>query len=82
RAAEDAAYAAYGDAEETRTAVERELAVTRESWTAARLEARTGPDDDPAAADPTVEELTSEVRELDGLHAEAHALAGQAHAAR
>ncbi|MEV7675390.1 SMC family ATPase [Streptomyces sp. NPDC088752] len=82
RAAEDAAYAAYGDAEETRTAVERELAVTRESWTAARLEARTGPDDDPAAADPTVEELASEVRELDGLHAEAHALAGQAHAAR
>ncbi|MZE52130.1 SMC family ATPase, partial [Streptomyces sp. SID5770] len=82
RAAEDAAYTAYTDAEEARTAVECELAVTRESWTAARAEARTGPDDDPAAADPTVEELAGEVEELTRLHADAHALAGQAHAAR
>ncbi|MFJ3783296.1 AAA family ATPase [Streptomyces sp. NPDC090093] len=82
RAAEDAAYTAYTDAEEARTAVERELAVTRESWTAARAEARTGPDDDPAAADPTVEELAGQVEELTRLHADAHALAGQAHAAR
>ncbi|MFJ4868119.1 AAA family ATPase [Streptomyces sp. NPDC088757] len=90
RAAEEAAYAAYTAAEEARTAVERELAVTRESWTAARAEVRTGPDGDPAAADPTddptadpaVEELAAEVQELARLHAEAHALAGQAHAAR
>ncbi|MFF5638026.1 AAA family ATPase [Streptomyces sp. NPDC012825] len=82
RATEEAAYAAYTAAEETRTAVERELAVTRESWTAARAEARTGADADPAAADPTVEELAAEVEELARLHAEAHALAGQAHAAR
>ncbi|MFC8172765.1 AAA family ATPase [Streptomyces sp. NPDC057325] len=82
RAAEDAAYAAYADAEEARTAVERELAVTRESWTAARAEVRTGQADDTADADPTVEELAREVDELAELHAEAHALAGQAHAAR
>ncbi|MFE5732103.1 AAA family ATPase [Streptomyces sp. NPDC056528] len=94
RATEEAAYAAYTAAEETRTAVERELAVTRESWTAARAEVRTGTDAGPAAgdpvtdpaadpiADPTVEELAAEVEELARLHAEAHALAGQAHAAR
>ncbi|WP_411070520.1 AAA family ATPase [Streptomyces sp. cmx-4-25] len=90
RATEETAYAAYTAAEETRTAVERELAVTRESWTAARAEVGTGADADPAAADlttdpaadPTVEELASEVEELARLHAEAHALAGQAHAAR
>ncbi|KOX26383.1 exonuclease [Streptomyces sp. NRRL F-6491] len=86
RATEEAAYTAYTDAEEARTAAERELAVTRESWTAARAEVRTGPDDDTAAedpsGDPTVEELAREVEESARLHAEAHALAGQAHAAR
>ncbi|MGA4946070.1 AAA family ATPase [Streptomyces cinereoruber] len=98
RATEEAAYAAYTAAEETRTAAERELAVTRESWAAARAEARPAPDGDPAAAgpavgpvagptaahavDPAVEELAGEVEELTRLHAEAHALAGQAHTAR
>ncbi|MFF4170670.1 AAA family ATPase [Streptomyces sp. NPDC001744] len=82
RATEEAAYAAHTAAEEARASAERELAVTRESWAAARAEARTGPDGDTAAADPTAEELAGEVEELTRLHAEAHALAGQAHAAR
>ncbi|MFE5483141.1 AAA family ATPase [Streptomyces sp. NPDC056527] len=43
RTAEDAAYAAFTGAEETRTTAERELAVTRESWSAARAEVLTGP---------------------------------------
>ncbi|MFD9035139.1 AAA family ATPase [Streptomyces sp. NPDC059567] len=43
RTAEDAAYAAFTRAEETRTATERELAVTRESWSAARAEVLAGP---------------------------------------
>ncbi|MFB7607729.1 AAA family ATPase [Streptomyces gardneri] len=38
RATEDAAYAAYTRADESRTAAERELAVTREAWSAARAE--------------------------------------------
>ncbi|MEU9860303.1 SMC family ATPase [Streptomyces sp. NPDC047971] len=41
RATEDAAYAAFTRAEETRTTVERELAVTREAWSAARAEVLT-----------------------------------------
>ncbi|MFI9122877.1 AAA family ATPase [Streptomyces bikiniensis] len=102
RATEEAAYEAYTAAEETRTAAERELAVTRGSWAAARAEARPAPDGAPAtpdratdqavdhtvghtvdsAADPAVEELAREVEELTRLHAEAHALAGQAHTAR
>ncbi|MEU2235628.1 SMC family ATPase [Streptomyces vietnamensis] len=79
RATEDAAYAAYTRAEETRTAAERDLAVTRESWSAARTEVLAG-----AAADeePTVAELAAEVDGLARLHAEAHALAGQTHSAR
>ncbi|MGW8761387.1 AAA family ATPase [Streptomyces sp. NPDC055815] len=76
RATEDAAYAAYTRAEEHRTAAERELAVTRESWSAARTEALAGPEE------PTVVELSAEVEELARLHAEAHALAGQTHSAR
>ncbi|MFJ8659434.1 AAA family ATPase [Streptomyces sp. NPDC093795] len=81
RATEDAAYAAYTGAEETRTAAERDLAVTRESWSTARTEALAGaaPSD---ATDPTVRELAHEVEELTLLHAEAHALAGQSHSAR
>ncbi|MFB7369940.1 AAA family ATPase [Streptomyces sp. NPDC056222] len=43
RTAEDAAYAAFTRAEETRTTAERELAVTRESWSAARAEVLAGP---------------------------------------
>ncbi|MFC8762743.1 AAA family ATPase [Streptomyces sp. NPDC057193] len=42
RATEEAAYADYTRAEETRTAAERELAVTRESWSTARTEALAG----------------------------------------
>ncbi|MFE2015503.1 AAA family ATPase [Streptomyces sp. NPDC059491] len=38
RATEDAAYAAYTAAEETRTAAEREVAGAREAWSAARAE--------------------------------------------
>ncbi|MFG2901877.1 AAA family ATPase [Streptomyces zaomyceticus] len=83
RAAEDAAYAAYAHAEETRTAAERALAVTQESWSAARAEVRAGGTADAAAeADPSVGELALRVEELSALHAEAHALAGQTHTAR
>ncbi|ALO06869.1 Exonuclease SbcC [Streptomyces venezuelae] len=93
RATEDAAYAAYTRADESRTAAERELAVTREAWSAARAEvlsAASGPvasdlSDTPepaAGVDPTVDELTREVEELTRLHGEAHALAGQTHSAR
>ncbi|MFI8769063.1 AAA family ATPase [Streptomyces sp. NPDC053792] len=82
RATEDAAYAAYARAEETRTAAERELAVTRESWSAARTEVLTGSGTEESDAEPTVLELAAEVEELAGLHAEAHALAGQTHSAR
>ncbi|WP_329123253.1 SMC family ATPase [Streptomyces sp. NBC_01353] len=42
RTAEDAAYAAFTRAEETRTTAERELAVTRESWSASRAEVLAG----------------------------------------
>ncbi|MGW5778064.1 AAA family ATPase [Streptomyces sp. NPDC003863] len=78
RATEDAAYAAYTRAEETRTGAERELAVTRESWSAARTEVQAGPE----SPEPTVAELADEADELARLHAEAHALAGQTHGAR
>ncbi|MFF0474619.1 AAA family ATPase [Streptomyces sp. NPDC004284] len=78
RATEDAAYAAYTRAEETRTAAERDLAVTREAWSAARTEVRAGAD----SPEPTVTELAGEADELARLHAEAHALAGQTHSAR
>ncbi|MFD3333478.1 SbcC/MukB-like Walker B domain-containing protein, partial [Streptomyces sp. NPDC058700] len=81
RATEEAAYAAYTRAEETRTAVERELAVLRESWSTARTEALAGATPS-AVADPSVRELAGEVEELTRLHAEAHALAGQSHGAR
>ncbi|MGW6392649.1 AAA family ATPase, partial [Streptomyces sp. NPDC055103] len=106
RATEDAAYAAYTRADASRTAAERDLAVTREAWTAARAEvlpaadasgatatatttamAATTPTTTPAPAgdparDPAVDELDREVEELTRLHAQAHALAGQTHAAR
>ncbi|WP_418955818.1 AAA family ATPase [Streptomyces tritici] len=42
RATEDAAYAAYSRAEQSHTEAERELAVTRESWTTARAEVLAG----------------------------------------
>ncbi|MGA5197977.1 AAA family ATPase [Streptomyces exfoliatus] len=82
RATEDAAYAAYTRAEETRTAAERELAVTRESWSTARAEVRAGTAAEGPTDEPSVLELTHEVAELTRLHAEAHALAGQTHGAR
>ncbi|MER7537952.1 SMC family ATPase [Streptomyces sp. NPDC097704] len=78
RATEDAAYAAYTRAEETRTGAERELAVTRESWSAARTEVQDGPE----SPEPTVAELADAADELSRMHAEAHALAGQTHSAR
>ncbi|MFC9794956.1 AAA family ATPase [Streptomyces sp. NPDC127584] len=80
RATEEAAYAAYTGAEETRTAAERALAVTRESWSTARAEVQAGAPD--GAPEPTAGELADEVTELAALHAEAHALAGQTHSAR
>ncbi|MET9433112.1 AAA family ATPase [Streptomyces sp. NPDC006551] len=43
RTTEDAAYAAFTHAEETRTAAERDLAVTREAWASARAEVLTSP---------------------------------------
>ncbi|MEU3427616.1 SMC family ATPase [Streptomyces gardneri] len=93
RATEDAAYAAYTRADESRTAAERELAVAREAWSAARAEVLSAVSgsvaSDPAdlpepasGADPTVDELTREVEELTRLYGEAHALAGQTHGAR
>ncbi|MGW0118628.1 AAA family ATPase [Streptomyces sp. NPDC003327] len=91
RATEEAAYAAYTRAEETRTTAERDLAVTRESWSAARTDVLPDPaagggpvTDGPEGAgpEPTVEELAREVEELTRQHAEAHALAAQTHSAR
>ncbi|MFD8974023.1 AAA family ATPase [Streptomyces sp. NPDC059593] len=90
RAAEDAAYAAYTRADESRTAVERDLAVTRKAWSTARADVLSAADgSDPAdgsastlVSDPTVDELAREVEELTRLHGEAHALAGQTHHAR
>ncbi|MFJ5832049.1 AAA family ATPase [Streptomyces sp. NPDC093089] len=95
RATEDAAYAAYTEAEETRTTAERDLAGTREAWSAARAEVLAGPDGTPAPLtgavspstpdgvdEPSVGELAREVEELTRLHAEAHALAGRIHGAR
>ncbi|WP_406859538.1 SMC family ATPase [Streptomyces sp. HUAS MG47] len=111
RAAEDAAYATYTRAEQAHAAAERDLAVTKESWTTARAEVLAGhvPTEAgtaratsasstdtgagpatasaPAAApsalsDPAVVELADEVERLEREHADAHALAGQAHAAR
>ncbi|WP_329624670.1 SMC family ATPase [Streptomyces sp. NBC_01255] len=91
RATEDAAYAAYTRADEARTAVERELAVTREAWSAARAEVLPAADGSgptaataaaATAADPTVDELARDVEELTRLHGAAHALAGQTHGAR
>ncbi|WP_411110369.1 AAA family ATPase [Streptomyces sp. c-19] len=82
RATEEAAYAAYTRAEETRTAAERELAVTRESWSTARAEVRAGTAAEGPTDEPSVPALTHEVAELTRLHAEAHALAGQNHSAR
>ncbi|MFI0926668.1 AAA family ATPase [Streptomyces sp. NPDC021012] len=78
RATEDAAYASYTRAEETRTAADRDLAVTREAWSAAREEVQAGP----GSPEPTVAELADEADGLARLHAEAHALAGQTHSAR
>ncbi|MFF7779904.1 AAA family ATPase [Streptomyces tanashiensis] len=82
RATEDAAYAAYTRAEETRTAAERELAVTRESWSAARAEALAGSEGAAPGTEPASLELAAEAEELTRLHAEAHRLAGQTHSAR
>ncbi|MFD6348760.1 AAA family ATPase [Streptomyces roseolus] len=82
RAAEEAAYARYTEADERGRAAERALAGTREALAAARDEVRSlgapGPSDDR----PTVAELADSNAELTARHAEAHALAGRTHAAR
>ncbi|MEV5972807.1 SMC family ATPase [Streptomyces sp. NPDC051921] len=87
RTAEDAAYAAYTRADESRTAAETSVAATTEAWEAARQEtlARRETDGSGPGADPdgpTVGELARVVDELAREHAEAHALAAQTHAAR
>ncbi|WP_345284777.1 SbcC/MukB-like Walker B domain-containing protein, partial [Streptomyces gulbargensis] len=85
RATEEAAYAAYTRAEENRTAAERDLAVTRESWSAARTEVLSpapAADGHTPAAEPTVAELADVVAGLEREHAEAHALAARTHTAR
>ncbi|MEV7277787.1 SMC family ATPase [Streptomyces sp. NPDC093111] len=84
RAAEDAAYAAYTRADETRTAAETAVAATTEAREAAAREALapdTGPTADPGAG-PSVAELAHQVEALTREHAEAHALAARTHAAR
>ncbi|MEU7018011.1 SMC family ATPase [Streptomyces sp. NPDC046385] len=92
RAAEDAAYAVYTRADETRTTAETAVAATAEAREAAAREAlapdtgpATGQDTDPAAgqeAGPSVAELAQQVEALTREHAQAHALAAQTHAAR
>lgn len=57
RSTEDTAYAAFTAAEQSHTTAERDLAVTRESWTAARAEALTG--HGPTAAAKTIPAQTT-----------------------
>ncbi|MFG2334444.1 AAA family ATPase [Streptomyces sp. NPDC048604] len=78
RATEDAAYTVYTQAEQAHATAERDLAVTEESWRTAAAEVGTTS----AGTEPTVGELTAEVRLLEADHAEARALAAGAHAAR
>ncbi|MFI8824946.1 AAA family ATPase [Streptomyces sp. NPDC053431] len=92
RAAEDAAYAAYTRADETRTAAETAVAATAEAWETARQETTAGRatgesgtgavDAEAAPEEPTVAELARVVDELAREQAEAHALAARTHAAR
>ncbi|MEU5218533.1 SMC family ATPase [Streptomyces sp. NPDC020807] len=87
RATEEAAHEAYSRADESRAAAERELAVTREAWSAARAEVLSASRADDTSGhrpdgDPTVADLAREVDELTRLHAEAHALASRTHSAR
>ncbi|MEU6299829.1 SMC family ATPase [Streptomyces erythrochromogenes] len=72
RAAEDAAHAAFEEAEQARVAVERRLAAARE----ARAEAAS------AAGDATTAELLALTADLSTRHAAAHAAAAGLHAAR
>ncbi|GGY45736.1 nuclease SbcCD subunit C [Streptomyces omiyaensis] len=82
RAAEEAAYARYTQADETGRAAERDLAATREALAGAREEVRTLASPGQADPQPTVGELAAEAEELTARHAEAHALAARTHAAR
>ncbi|MET9952715.1 SMC family ATPase [Streptomyces sp. NPDC006339] len=88
RAAEDAAYAAYTRADETRTHAETTVAATAEAHEAARQEVLAGAAQvtadvaDGPVAEPTVAELAQQVDTLAREHAEAHALAAGTHAAR
>ncbi|WP_282692155.1 SMC family ATPase [Streptomyces sp. CC208A] len=86
RAAEEAAYARYTEADETARAAERERVATREALAAAREEVRSlapsGTQHDESNHEPTVAELVEETEELTARHAEAHALAARSHPAR
>lgn len=82
RAAEEAAYARYTEADERGRAAERSLAGTREALAAARDEVRSLGASGAPEGQPTVVELADEAAELTARHAEAHALAGRTHAAR
>lgn len=83
KAAEDAAYARYTQADETSRAAERDLAGTREALAAAREEVHSlATPLGQTHSQPTVAELTAEIGELTRLHAEAHETAARTHVAR
>ncbi|MFD6078344.1 AAA family ATPase [Streptomyces hydrogenans] len=82
RAAEEAAYARYTEADEVGRAAERELAGTREALAAAREEVHSLAPSGQMPSQPTVADLAAEADELTARHAEAHALAARTHAAR
>ncbi|WP_037721127.1 SbcC/MukB-like Walker B domain-containing protein, partial [Streptomyces griseus] len=83
KAAEDAAYTRYTQADETSRAAERDLAGTREALAAAREEVHSlAAPLGQTHSQPTVAELTAEAGELTRLHAEAHETAVRTHAAR
>ncbi|MEU3608615.1 SMC family ATPase [Streptomyces sp. NPDC035033] len=82
RAAEEAAYARYTEAEEAGRAAEHELVATREALAAAREEVRSLAPPGQTHDQPTVDELAAEAAELTARHAEAQALAARTHAAR
>ncbi|MCX4824840.1 SMC family ATPase [Streptomyces sp. NBC_01142] len=83
RTAEDAAYQEHAAADAAKADAERELAVVREAFTAAREQARPMPPG-PAAGDvdPDAAELLSVVRRLEREHADVHGVASGMHAAR
>ncbi len=83
RAAEEAAYARYTEADDAGRAAERELAGTREALAAARDEVQSlAAAGQAQQSQPSVAELAEQADALAARHAEAHALAAQTHVAR